>query len=284
LIKAVATSEVPKVRTTGIKTRSASKAERPPKTSRPKLIAYQISEDDFAPIRPARRERKWMDNADGKFPYRCLPLVIANQYGWEILSTHHIRARWDGTSTPDGVAIENLCGDGLLHAHSHFGEGVITFQIPYLFRTPDGWNLFVRGPINNAKDGIAPLDGIVETDWSHATFTMNWRFTRACTIEFRLGEPICHFFPIKRGALEDFQSELRLLESEPELAKNFREWSQSRNWFLWALRKRKPQVVAQGWQKEYLRSAKKKKSLAQPFLDERPNDGSVPSNGDHDTP
>ena len=30
-----------------MKTRSANKAERPSKSSRPKLIAYQISEDDF---------------------------------------------------------------------------------------------------------------------------------------------------------------------------------------------------------------------------------------------
>ena len=129
-----------------MKIRSASKAGRPSKVSPAKLIAYQINEDDFAPIRPARFERKWMDDAEGKFPYRCLPLVIANQYGWEILSTHHIRVRWDGTSAPEGLVIENLSGDGLLHAHSHFGQGVITFQIPFLFRTPAGWNLMVRGP------------------------------------------------------------------------------------------------------------------------------------------
>src|SRR6478735_1099408 len=81
----------------------------------PKVIAYQIHEDDYAPIRPARRERKWMDDADKKSPYRCLPLVVANQYGWEILSTHHVRASWDGTSKPNGVFVENLCGDGRLH-------------------------------------------------------------------------------------------------------------------------------------------------------------------------
>ena len=54
-----------------------------------KLTAYQIHEDDTAQIRPARRERKWMEESDQKSAYRCLPLVVANQYGWEILSTHH---------------------------------------------------------------------------------------------------------------------------------------------------------------------------------------------------
>ena len=169
-----------------------------------KLIAYQIDEDDSAPIRPARRERKWMEDAGTKSPYRCLPLVVANQYGWEILSTHHIRAVWDGTSEAEGLSVENLSGDGPLHASSHFGAGVLTFRIPFLFQTPDGWNLMVRGPTNNPKDGIAPLDGIVEADWTHSTFTMNWRFTRAGTVEFMLGEPICLFFPIERGRRKNF--------------------------------------------------------------------------------
>jgi hypothetical protein len=130
-----------------------------------------------------------MDDSDRKFPYRCLPLVIANQYGWEILSTHHFRATWDGSSTPEGLRIEDLHGDGRLQCHSHFGEGVLTFQVPFLFKTSEGWNLIVRGPANSPKDGIVALDGIIETDWTPSTFTMNWRFTRAGTIEFLRGEP-----------------------------------------------------------------------------------------------
>jgi Family of unknown function (DUF6065) len=234
-----------------------------------KVIAYQIHEDDTAPIMPARRERKWMEEADRKAPYRCLPLVVANQYGWEILSTHHFRASWDGTSGPDGLVVENLSGDGDLHATSHFGAGVLTFQIPFLFRTPEGWNLMVRGPTNNPKDGIAPLDGIVETDWTRSTFTMNWRFTRECTVEFARGEPICLFFPIQRGTLESFRGELRALESDPEFEKQYHEWAASRDRFLLGLEKEKPHIVAQGWQKEYFQEAKgEKKSLARPFVNE----------------
>jgi hypothetical protein len=265
-----------------MKTRSSRKREAHSTESVRKLVAYQIHEDDYAPIRPARGERRWMNDADGKFPYRCLPLVMANQYGWEILSTHRFRASWDGTSKPDGVCVENLYGDGELHCHSHFGEGVITFQIPFLFKTPEGWNLMVRGPTNNPKDGIVALDGIIETDWSYATFTMNWRFTRACTVEFALGEPICLFFPIQRGALETFRGEFQMLESEPEFERKYREWSDSRDRFLWALDKRKPRAVAQAWQKEYLRTAKDKKSIAHPFVNEKPWIEAERSDGNHD--
>src|SRR5438128_12504148 len=68
-----------------------------------RIIAYQIYEHDFAPIRPGPRERRWMDNANGRFPYRSLPLVIANQYGWEILSTRQRRSRWYGTWKPGSL-------------------------------------------------------------------------------------------------------------------------------------------------------------------------------------
>src|SRR5438874_3937393 len=91
---------------------SRRKGKAPAVGLRHKLIAYQIYKGDSAPVRPAPRERRWMEHADEKFPYRCLPLVIANQYGWEILSTHHVRATWDGTSTPQGLYVESLHGTG----------------------------------------------------------------------------------------------------------------------------------------------------------------------------
>jgi uncharacterized protein DUF6065 len=265
-----------------MKTRSERKREAPPTESLHRLIAYQIYEDDSAPIRPAPRERGWMDRASRKFPYRCLPLVVANQYGWEILSTHHVRASWDGTSKAEGLHVENLCGDGPLHCYSHFGEGVLTFQIPFLFKTPDGWNLMVRGPTNSPKDGIAALDGIIETDWAHSTFTMNWRFTRACTVEFAVEEPICLFFPIQRGVLERFRGEIRMLEGNRELENKFREWSASRDRFLAGLEKGKPEVIAQGWQKDYLQTAKDKKPLAHPFANETSSARVELRDGNHD--
>src|SRR5437879_1182561 len=90
------------------------------------------------------------------------------------------------------------------------------------------------------------------------SLSMNWRFTRACTVEFAIGEPICLFFPIQRGALEMFRGEFRMLEANQELESKFREWSISRDRFLLGLGKGKPEIVAQGWQKDYMRTAKTK--------------------------
>ena len=125
----------------------------------------------------------------------------------------------------------------------------------------------IRGPANNPKDGIIGLDGIVETDWAPSTFTMNWRFTRACTVEFTRGEPICVFFPIQRGVIEAFDGEIIMLEANPELDSKFREWSASRDHFLFGLKTRKPEIVQQGWQKDYVRTARDTKVRLAAFVD-----------------
>jgi hypothetical protein len=232
-----------------------------------KLIAYEIHKNARAPIRPARRERDWIEALDKKFAYRCLPLAFANQFGWEITSTHHVRASWDGSSYPDGVRVEDLSGDGPLYCKSHFGGGVLSFLMPFLFRTPSDWNLFIRGPTNTPKDGIVGLDAIVETDWAHAPFTMNWRFTRACTVEFVVGEPVCLIFPVQRGLLNSFEAEILPLESDPDLQQKYRGWSASRDRFITGLHEQNPTTVKEGWQKDYMLAAHEKKLHIPTFND-----------------
>jgi len=75
-----------------------------------------------------------------------------------------------------------------------------------------------------------------------------------------------------------------MLEGETELNEKFKKWSESRDWFLWALGKLKPDVVAKGWQKDYLQAAKDKKLLAQEFVDRRPRNESNQSDGNHEIP
>jgi uncharacterized protein DUF6065 len=49
-----------------------------------KLIAHVI-DGHHVDIRPAPVEREWMEATSQRFAYRCLPLNIANAYGWEVL-------------------------------------------------------------------------------------------------------------------------------------------------------------------------------------------------------
>ena len=101
---------------------------------------------------------------------------------------------------------------------SHFGSGVITFTVPFLFRTPPGINLWVKGPANWIKDGVQALEGVVETDWLASTFTMNWKMTRVCEwVRFEKGEPFCMLVPVPRGLIETLVPRAEPIVANPEL-------------------------------------------------------------------
>lgn len=217
-----------------------------------KLTAYQIGAQAID-IRPARLERDWMDATHQRFAYRCLPLNIANTHGWEILCPSSFKAVWDGEPNVDSIRIES--SEGIQPpAISHFGAGVLTFQLPCLFKTETGFDLMVQGPVNRPKDAIAPLSAIVEADWAPYTFTMNWLFTQPeIEVEFERGEPICHIFPLRRGEIETVDPELRSLASDPALQQQYRTWTASRRAFNADLKTPGSEAGAEKWQKQYYR-------------------------------
>ncbi|MCI0681986.1 MAG: DUF6065 family protein [Gemmataceae bacterium] len=217
------------------------------------LIAWEIHHPPRMILEPAPPDRTWMDQTDGRHAYRCLPLVIANQAGWILRSPTAFSVRWNGgprrqdlrLGFPRGRKDQRIC--------SHFGAGILTIGMPYLFRTPPGVNLWVKGPANLIKDGIQPLEGVVETDWSEFTFTMNWKCTRPnCRIRFDEGEPICMIVPVPRGLAESLEPACLPLASNRKLHKSYHAWEESRIGFNQALAREDDAVVAQGWQRDYM--------------------------------
>jgi hypothetical protein len=218
-----------------------------------KLIAYPTSGGITPEIRPASPTRDWMDATPDRFAYRCLPLNIANSHGWEVLSPSTFVAWWDGGPGLGAVHIESSDPPHLLPV-SHFGSGVLTFHVHALIRTEPGYNLWVGGSPNRIKEGISPLTGVIETDWSAYSFTMNWKFTRVSwPVRFEKGEPICFFFPVQRGLIGAQEPELRDLDSDPELARQYREWVNGRRSFLDQLPVEGSDAQKQSWQKSYFR-------------------------------
>ncbi len=209
-------------------------------------------------VRAASPKRTWMEEAPERFAYRCLPLAIANAHGWEFLSPCGFEARWNGGAGADAVEIRLDPGTPAQRAPvSLFGLGTITFHIEAIVRTDKGWNLWVGGPPNDAKDGIAPLGGVIETDWSPYTFTMNWRFTRpGHWVRFEENEPFCFFFPVPRGALDGIAPVIRPIDDETGLSDAFRTWSQSRDAFQEWVAETQPEAPADKWQKLYYRGVR----------------------------
>ncbi len=215
-----------------------------------RLICYPLG-TEHPNIAPGRQERDWMDATNAQYAYRCLPLIIANTHGWEIRCTEDLIAAWNGGPGLNDVIVR---GAGPNHgANSHFGHGVLTFHVPCLFRTEPGVNLWVTGPVNQPKDGIAALSGVLETDWMPFTFTMNWRFTRPGKVHFRKDEPFCFFFPITRGLVDRTEPEILDMSSDPETAEQFRAWSTSRTHFNAGVAAGDRDFIHESWQKTYFR-------------------------------
>lgn len=217
------------------------------------LTAFVVDGHDIN-IRPAPFEREWMDGTDQRFAYRCLPLNIANAHGWELLCSSAFSAIWDGRNGNDAIRVKARGGNTSTPAISHFGNGVLTFHVPCLFRTEPGIDLFVTGPLNNPKDAIAALSAIVETDWSPYTFTMNWKFTRPFQkIYFEADEPYCHVFPLARDSLEEVAPRIRPMSENSELNREHQRWSESRNSFNATLIEPNSKAAKDKWQKSYFR-------------------------------
>ena len=215
------------------------------------FYAYELYPHIDTPLDPAPINRDWMDSAHQRHPYRCLPLNIANQNGWVMRSPAGFRAYWYGGANKEDVELQF---DGPVDNRivSHFGSGVITFTVPFLFRTPPGINLWVKGPSNFIKDGVQPLEGIVESDWIASTFTMNWKMTRVCEwVTFEKGDPFCMLVPIPRGLAESLVPKRAQLATNPELTEQYRKWEEGRKGFLHGLRTLDPEAVKRGWQKDY---------------------------------
>jgi hypothetical protein len=217
-----------------------------------KLTFYPTT-PNLPEIRPAPVQRPWMDATPESFAYRCLPLNIANAHGWEILSPMGFEAYWTGGGHTSDIRILPTDQEPMM-AVSHFGSGVLTFHVGYLIRTAPGFDLWIGGPINRPKDGIAALTGIMETDWAPYSFTMNWLFTRRDhVVRFEKGEPICHVFPVERGRLEVQDPQIVPLEHDPELKAEHDAWHQLRQTFLETLPTAGSEAQRQKWQKHYFR-------------------------------
>ena len=218
-----------------------------------KKIEFFVEERADFRLRAAPHARQWMDDSPDKYAYRCLPLAIANCYGWEILCTETFEAKWNGGTKKEDIKFATVDGKPPKGAASHFGEGILTFHVNALIKTPPGFDLWVGGPANQIKSHIQALNAVIETDWSPYTFTMNWKFsTPGKGVMFKEDEPIAMIFPVRRGELENFEPVLRSPEDNPELWAEFSAWRESRSTFNKELQEPDSDARTQKWQKAYM--------------------------------
>jgi hypothetical protein len=177
-------------------------------------------------LRPSPSRRHWMDELPHS--YKCLPLVIANQWGWQILCPTDVVIRWNGDPNLAGLQID-VAPQYLPAIKSQFGSGIVTFSPPWLFRTPPGWDLYLKGPSNRWKTNCVPLEGVIETWWLNFTFTINWKLVEPGTVSFARGESLGQLMPVPHATFQDstaVEAPIGLLE--PHAARELLDWQERR--------------------------------------------------------
>lgn len=226
------------------------------------LIAYETNPEGVRPewvIEPAPKSRYWMDQTKD-FAYRCMPMTMANHMGWVVRCPVDFACQWNGLESKDNMAFSfrDSHPDIRSQINNHFGFGIITFQIPWLFRTYPGDDvtpqdhkvgLLARGMPNEWIFNCHPLEGYVETWWLPFTFTMNWKVIEpGFNVMFRKGDPICFLQPYDLALLTNTHPEIRQIATDEVLARQYEKWGRSRERFNHDPR-RKPDEWQRGYHK-----------------------------------
>tara|TARA_B100001094_G_scaffold298823_1_gene323008 strand:- start:1064 stop:2011 length:948 start_codon:yes stop_codon:yes gene_type:complete len=195
---------------------------------------------------------------------RCGPYVHANQMGWwifpgvDIDMTYHGDGAWDVNEYTkyDTEAEQKLYDDlpkyeyktedgktGVFRssprAHVNAGladKNIIQIWTGCIFRTPPGWCLLIRSPINACESYNRPYhiqEGVIESDWMDYDIWINVVVNRThekITLRQDMWPPIAQIIPVRREAYEaNWAVDDRVISADdPEWASwqdyNFKKW------------------------------------------------------------
>jgi hypothetical protein len=221
----------------------------PASGERPLITAFEVSDATGWEITPAPYQRQCMDDTPGRGAYRCLPLTMANQAGWFVHSPYAFEAVWTGEVADSAISFtfDDAPERSAQSVLSHFGTGIVTFRLPFMFRTPPGIGLLVRGAPNWPVVNFSPLEGLVETDWNPASFTMNWKILEPGKVaRFQKEWPVCFLQPFDLSLPERLVAERKKLKCDSDEAEDYLAWRESRAAFM-----NSPEKAGGGWQRDY---------------------------------
>lgn len=196
--------------------------------------AEKIFERLFEPLK-GKPKRDWFVT----HAYFCLPLTIANQYGFVVKSAFDVVARWNGGTRPQDTSVHAICSEAEARAQlisSHFGSGIVTVQNRWTYRTPPGVNLMTLTPPNFVLDGVLHMAGVVESDNLRRDFTFNLKLTRPHVDVFiPRGTPVGCIIPYPRHDVDAYRVSLvtdkAILEFERRTMKHFAEARRVQGYF-----------------------------------------------------
>lgn len=142
--------------------------------------------------------------------YRCLSLTIGNQYGFTVHSGFDFEAIWNGGDSVNDIDFNFYGKEKEIiniwpEVSSHFGNGIITLNLPYMLRTPPGVNLMTINPPNVILNNLTVMTGVVETDNLRYMFTFNIKIQQPnVLVKIKKDTPLAAFIPIPRYFIDSF--------------------------------------------------------------------------------
>jgi hypothetical protein len=162
-----------------------------------------------------KKARTWMS----PHAYKCLPMVAANSFGWDVVLTQDVSVTWDGTDSHAGVKFEHDPDYG--EVESQFGLGTLTFSVGGFWRTPPGVQLMII-PVPNLERDVPfdALSAIVETDHFSYPFFITVRLKSTGQTVIKAGTPLARLIPVR---LSDFEDSRAIIREENQGERSFRE-------------------------------------------------------------
>ncbi len=188
----------------------------------------RIMPQEIFEVVPNKVKRKWMDDTDSH-AYKCIPMNVANSYGWTVLAPIDFTATWDGGKLPHAMQIEIDPHYPHKIVTSEFGHGILTIMPDFVIRTSKNVSLYVRGIPNQIAIGMQPFDGIIETDWLPFTFTYNFKFVKPGKLTIKKDQPLFTFFPIERGYIESFETRETDIAKDEEFHNDYKTYVEMRD-------------------------------------------------------
>ena len=154
-------------------------------------------------------KREWFTKRE----YRCLPLTIANQIGFVIVSEFDVTINWNGGDDAKDLTFHfDRPIEEINQMYPKFaslaGRGIFSIFPPFNLRTPPGVNMMTMNPPNVIIPNVTVLTGMVETDNLRRNFSFNMKIdTPNVPVHIKAGTPISSLVPVPRYYLDAFEIE-----------------------------------------------------------------------------
>lgn len=189
------------------------------------ITFYSIDYTKSLPIFPGIMQRDWIDNADHLL-YNDLTMTMANQSGWEFRAPDDFTIEWNGGSKPTDLCVHSYVKDAHLF-YTGMGHGICSIRTRYVVKTEDDYSILVTGAPNFFVDGAVQLTSLIETNWTHMSFYLNWKMTRPGQVSFKKDDPIGFVTVVPHKQLESIEMNIDTLLADIDLYNRFIKWQQN---------------------------------------------------------